>query len=447
MAMSEYHRRSFFRRAGLGAAAAAAWPTESRARAAEVNDKIVVGTIGCGGQGSALARNFAGRTDNVVMAYTCDPDRLRAEKAAAEVESRTGSRPKVVQDLRKVLDDKRVDAVVVATPDHWHAPAGIMACDAGKHVYVEKPCAHNVREGRLLVEAARRNQVVVQHGTQSRSNSFIAGGIQMLREGIVGDVLVAKAWNIQRRRNIGHAQPGDPPPHVDYDLWVGPAEWEPFQENRFHYNWHWTYNFGCGGSGGDGPHEIDYARWGLGVETHPSQAAALGGIYYFDDDRDHCDTQMAVFEYPGDGSVGSRRQFIYEQRLWSTSYPYNVDAGAEFYGTEGRMFLSKRGKLQVYDERNRRIDNPQPKEPPQLVDSHIGDFLDAIRTERRPQADIEVGHLSVTLGNLANIATRVQRTLHFDPETEQLIGDGEAAALLSRPYRQGGHWAIPEGVS
>jgi hypothetical protein len=288
--------------------------------------------------------------------------------------------------------------------------------------------------------------VVVQHGTQSRSSQFIADGIQMLRERIIGDVLVAKAWNIQRRSNIGHAKPTDPPPHVDYDLWVGPAEWEPYQENRFHYHWHWTYNFGCGGSGGDGPHEIDYARWGLGVETHPSRAAALGGIYYFDDDRDHCDTQMAVFEYPGDGSVGSQRQLIYEQRLWSTSYPYNVDSGAEFYGTEGRMFLSKRGKLEVYGDRNRRIENPRPKEPPQLVGNHIQDFFDAIRTGRRPRADIEIGHRSATLGHLANIATRTQRTIHFDPDTEQIMGDDEASALLSRKYRQGGHWAIPRGA-
>jgi hypothetical protein len=156
---------------------------------------------------------------------------------------------------------------------------------------------------------------------------------------------------------------------------------------------------------------------------------------------------MAVFEYPGDGAVGSQRQLIYEQRLWSTNFPYNVDSGAEFYGTEGRMFLSKRGKLEVYGDRNRRIDNPRPKEPPQLAGNHIQDFLDAIRTGRRPTADIEIGHLSATLGHLANIATRVQRTLHFDPKTEQIASDDEATRLLSRKYRDGGHWAIPKGVT
>jgi hypothetical protein len=167
---------------------------------------------------------------------------------------------------------------------------------------------------------------------------------------------------------------------------------------------------------------------------------------YFDDDRDHCDTQMAVFDYPGDGTVGTQRQLMYEQRLWSTNYPYNVDSGAEFYGTAGKMFLSKRGKLEVYGDRNARIDNPQPKEPPQVAGNHIQDFFDAIRTGRPPAADIEVGHLSATLGHLANIATRTQRTLHFDPNTERITGDEEASALISRTYREGGHWAIPDGA-
>ena len=427
-------RRTFLRRSGTAGLTIVA---ASAVRTFAANEQLAVGLIGCGGRGMSFHGTVAG------VRYVCDPDRKRLAQAA----ERFGvPEDRAVTDLRRILDDKSVDCVFIATPDHWHAPAGIMACDAGKHAYVEKPCSHNVREGRLLVEAARRNDVVVQHGTQSRSSQFIANGIQMLREGIIGDVLVAKAWNIQRRRNIGHSQPTDPPPHVDYDLWVGPAEWEPYRENRFHYHWHWTYNFGGGGSGGDGPHEIDYARWGLGVERHPSRAAALGGIYYFDDDRDHCDTQMAVFEYPGEDPVGTRRQLIYEQRLWSTNYPHNVDSGAEFYGTEGMMFLSKRGKLEVLGERNRPIDNPQPKEPPQLVGNHVLDFFDAIRTGRRPTADVEIGHLSATLGHLANIATRVRRTIHFDPATERIAGDDEASALLSRKYRQGGHWAIPKGV-
>ncbi|MCL4204788.1 MAG: Gfo/Idh/MocA family oxidoreductase [Pirellulaceae bacterium] len=434
--MSNSNRRSFLKHTAAASAGAAAWAWTGGLHAAGANERLTVGIIGCGGRGAGLAEEFAGLAN---VAYVCDPDESRRRRAQEKVQAQHA-----VADLRRILDDKSVDAVVIATPEHWHAPAAILACDAGKHVYVEKPCSHNVREGRLLVEAARRNKRVVQHGTQSRSNPFIAGAIQMLREGVIGDVLVAKAWDIQRRANIGRDKPSDPPPGVDYDLWVGPAEFVPYQANRFHYHWHWWYNFGVGGLGGDGPHEIDYARWGLGVETHPTTVAGLGSKYYFDDDQEYPDTGTVVFEWPGDGQVGHKRQFIFELRIWSTNYPYNVDSGAEFYGTKGKMFLSKRGKLEILDEGNKRID-AKPKAPPQLL-GHAADFLDAIKTGRHPNAEIEIGHLSTTLIHLGNLAMRVGRSLNFDPHTEQIIGDEQANALLSRKYRQGGHWAVPRGV-
>ncbi len=430
--MTEPNRRSFLRQAA--AASAGAWTGSGQAAGA--NDRLTVGIIGCGGRGAGLAAECA-RLANV--AYVCDPDESRRLRVQEKVQA-----PHAVADLRRILDDQSVDAVVIATPEHWHAPAAILACDAGKHVYVEKPCSHNVREGRLLVEAARRNRRVVQHGTQSRSNPFVAGAIQMLREGVIGEVLVAKAWDVQRRVSIGRGTPEDPPPGVDYDLWVGPAEFLPYQANRFHYHWHWWYNFGVGGLGGDGPHEIDYARWGLGVETHPTAVAGLGGKYYFDDDQEYPDTGTVVFEWPGDGKVGHRRQMIFELRIWSTNHPFQVDSGAEFYGTRGKMFLSKRGKLEILDERNRPIE-AQPKNPPQLL-GHVADFLDAIKTGRPPNAGIETGHLSTTLVHLGNLALRLGRSLRFDPRTEQIPGDEQANALLSRKYRAGGHWAIPRGV-
>lgn len=375
------------------------------------------------------------------IACVCDPDESRRRQVQEKVRAR-----QAVADLRRVLDDKTIDAVVVATPDHWHAPAAILACEAGKHVYVEKPQSHNLRESRLLLDAARRNKVVVQHGTQSRSDPLIAGAVQMLREGVIGEVLVAKAWNIQRRGSIGHEQPGDPPPGVDYDLWVGPAEFVPFQKNRFHYNWHWWYNFGTGDIGNDGAHEIDYARWGLGVEGLPATAMALGGKYLYDDDQQFPDTATCALEWPGDGQVGSRRQLIFEMRLWSTNYPFNCDSGAEFYGAAGRMMISKRGKVEVYGERDRPIDDAQPKEPPQLARSHQADFLDAIRTGRPPTADVAYGHDSVALIHLANAAVRLGRSLRLDVKTEQVLGDEEANRLLGRAYREGGHWAVPRRV-
>jgi predicted dehydrogenase len=434
--MTDANRRSFLKHTVAASAGAAAWAWTGGIRAAGANERVTVGIIGCGGRGAGLAEEFAGLAD---VAYVCDPDESRRGQTQEKVRAQHA-----VADLRHILDDKSVDAVVIATPDHWHAPTAILACEAGKHVYVEKPCSHNVREGRLLVEAARRHQRVVQHGTQSRSNPFIAKAIQMLREGVIGDVLVAKAWDIQRRVNIGRGTPSDPPPGVDYDLWVGPAEFVPFQANRFHYHWHWWYNFGVGGLGADGPHEIDYARWGLGVETHPTTVAGLGGKYYFDDDQEYPDTGTVVFEWPGDGQVGHKRQLIFELRIWSTNYPFNVDSGAEFYGTKGKMFLSKRGKLEILDEGNKPI-TAQPKDPPQLL-GHAADFLDAIQTGRQPNAEIEIGHLSATLIHLGNLAMRVGRSLHFDPRTEQILGDDDANQRLGRHYRQEGHWAIPKGV-
>jgi predicted dehydrogenase len=433
--MDRNTRREFLKTStALGMAVAS---STAAGQAYAASEEIGIGLIGCGRRSEAYVEHLTG------VRSISDPDKHHLAQAAKAFGI---SEKGVVTDFRKILDDPSIDAVFVATPDHWHAPAAILACEAGKHVYVEKPCSHNVREGRLLLDAARRNNVVVQVGLQSRSCDFIGGAIQKLQEGIIGKVLSAKAWNIQQRKNIGHAKPSDPPAYVDYDLWVGPAPWVPFQENRFHYNWHWWRNFGTGGSGGDGPHEIDYARWGLGVTMHPSRIVALGDKFYFDDDRDFCDTQTAVFEYQGDDKVGDRRQLIYEQRLWSTNYPHNVDSGVEFYGTQGQMFLSKRGKLEILGGRNRKIDSQLVKPRPDPLGAHIQNFFDAIRTGQRPNADIEIGHLSATLGHLANLATRIGRSIQLDPETEKILGNQQAGVLLSRTYREGGHWAIPQGV-
>jgi predicted dehydrogenase len=427
--MSKSSRRTFLKAAAAGVATVG-WA--ARARAASANERIRVGLIGCGTRGSV----YYDWVD-----YVCDPDRQRLGDAAKRAGVDTAH---AVTDMRRILDDKDIDAVVIAAPDHWHAPAAILACEAGKHVYVEKPCSHNFRESQLLVEAARRNNVVVQHGTQQRSRPFTIDAIASLRDGIIGDVLVAKAWNIQHRGSIGHGQPTTAPPGVDYEQWVGPAEMVPYQENRFHKDWHWWYNFGTGDIGNDGAHEIDYARWGLGVDTLPSKVSAVGGKYYYDDDQEFPDTATCTLEYPGDGQTGHRRQLIFEMRLWSRNYPWNCDSGVEFYGTKGQMFFSKRGKIRVLGEKNEVIH--EGKKPDNEKFHHFDDFVDAIRNSRRPSADILEGHRSVAIVHLSNIALRAGRSLDFDPRTETILGDPEASALLSRTYRQGGHWAIPNGV-
>lgn len=431
--MTKPSRRKFIHSgAAIGLSAVA---YSSVARAAANGARPVIGFVGCGGRSRGLLKTF--RRDAIV-AWACDPD----EKHAKEFQQSSGAK-QVTGDLRRVLDDQAVDAIVVATPDHWHAPAAIMACDAGKHVYVEKPCSHNFREGQLLVQAARKNKVVVQHGTQSRSNSMIAGAIQMLREGIIGDVLISKGWNVQRRRNIGHAGAASPPANVDYDTWVGPAELMPFQSNRFHYDWHWWHNFGTGDIGNDGTHEIDMARWGLGVEGLPSTASAMGGKFYFDDDQQFPDTATCAFQWPGDGKVGQQKQLIFEMRIWSRNYPHNCDTGVEFYGTKGMMFVSKRGKLSVWDDSNKLIPNPTPKQKPELARNHQVDFLEAITTGRTPAAEIAIGHDSCSLVHLANISLRTGRSLKVDPQQQTIKDDSEATTLLGRRYRADGHWSVP----
>ena len=430
-------RRTFLQRsAALGLVATAGARAASAAAVAGANERFVVALIGCGPQGKNVGTAFA-TLPNVEIAAVCDPDGTRAGEAKAALKA-GGS----VADLRRVVDDKRIDAVIIATPDHWHAPAAIMACEAGKHVYLEKPCSHSLREGRLLLDTARRRSVVVQHGTQSRSNPFVADAVQMVREGAIGEVLVAKAWNVQKRATIGRLRPSEPPPGVDYDLWVGPAPFAPFQANRFHYNWRWWRRFGNGDVGNDGMHELDYARWGLGVDALPTSIAGLGGKYLMEDDQEFPDTATLVFEYAGDGPKQNSRQLIFEMRLWSNTYPHNCDGGAEFYGTKGQLFVSKRGKVELRDDKNKPVEI-KPRTVPNPIAEHAADFLDAIRQGRRPNADIEEAYRSTALVHLGNTAVQLGRGLKFDQATNRTVGDAEADRLLDGTYRDG-HWAVPK---
>jgi predicted dehydrogenase len=433
------NRRQFMQQASTTLVAAAALRARRATADPGDDEKLTVGLIGCGGRGVHDAGLFQA-VSGVEIGYVCDVDegrRLAAAKSLG-VDAR-----QAVSDMRRVLDDRAVAAVIVATPDHWHSPAAILACHAGKHVYVEKPISHNLREGRLLVEASNRSGALVQHGTQSRSTTTTIEAVKLLRGGIIGDVLAAKCWNIQRRGSIGHGQDTQPPAGLDYDNWVGPAPLIPYRTNRVHNRWTMWYHFGAGDMGNDGVHDIDYTRWGLGVDTHPSYISATGGKYVVVDDSEFPDTQQVTFEYPGDGKPASRRMLVYEQRLWSTNYPHNCDSGAEFYGTKGQMFLSRRGKLQVLDDQNRPVKLPAELEP-QDDAAHVRNFCDAIRTGAKLNADALTGHLSTSLCHLGNIATRLGRSLRFDPDAEQILNDPAANALVHREYRE--HWGTPRGV-
>lgn len=425
-------RRAFAARA---AATAVVAPLLAAAGARAANDKVVVGVIGLGGQGRAHVAGLAA-LPNVEVASLCDVDAGRLEAAG-----QLAPRARLVDDLRRILDDRGVDAVSIATPDHWHVPAALLALAAGKHVYVEKPCSHNVREGRWLVDAVARTGLVLQHGTQSRSSPFIQAAMRLLRDGVIGTVQVAKAWNVQERPSIGRELPGTPPAGFDYDTWLGTAPACAFQKNRHHYTWHWWYDFGTGDAGNDGVHELDIARWGLGVDTHPAQVVAVGGKYAYDDDQQFPDTMTAVFDYPGDGAVGHRRQLVFEMRLWSRYYPHNISNGNEFLGSAGRMLLTKRGKLEVFDDRGRPLEIDGPKPEAVGLRQHQANFIDAIRSGGPLHADALTGHLSASLPHLANLACRTGRGLRFDPARESIEGDAEAGRLLGRSYRE--HWSRP----
>jgi predicted dehydrogenase len=438
--MTEHvNRRQFLGSAAAGLVAATAVSDSHAFAGTSASDKLVVGLIGCGGRGLHVADLFR-RTANIEVAFVSDVDESRRQSATKNLGVESG---RAVDDFRKILDDKSVDAVIVATPDHWHSPASILACHAGKHVYVEKPISHNIREGRLLVDSSERNKVRVQHGTQNRSTAMMIEAVKLLRDGVIGDVLVAKCWNIQQRGTIGRGQDTDPPAGFDYDNWVGPAPMVPYRTNRVHNRWTWWYHFGTGDMGNDGVHDIDYTRWGLGVDTHPNKVSALGGKFMHDDDQEFPDTQQVTFEYAGDGKPNARRLLVYEMRLWSTNYPHNCDSGAEFYGSKGQMFLSRRGKIEVRGERNVPVEvSIRPESQNDLA--HVGNFCDAIRSDAKLNADALTGHLSTSLCHLGNIATRLGRSLTFDPHKEQIVGDDEANTLVRREYRQ--HWGTPQGV-
>jgi len=438
--MTESHvdRRSFLEQAA-GAAAVTATLAAGTAATAADDPVVTIGFIGCGGMGSNHLRSLVGRRD-VRLAYVCDVDSQRLAAAVKQAENAGQKTPQAVADLRRVLDDKAVQAVFIATPDHWHAPAAILAAKAGKHVYVEKPCSHNLREGRLMIEAARQNKIVMQVGTQSRSTAHVMKAMEHLQAGAIGKVIAAKAWNSQRRGSIGRAQPSNPPSHLDFDLWLGPTPERPYQSNLLHGIWRWWYDFGAGDIGNDGIHDIDIARWGLGVTTHPSRIAALGGKYVFDDDQQWPDTQYVVYEWPAETAGGQTRQLTFEQRIWSPYVQEGFENGDAYYGTEGMLILGKSGGFKVYGPRNKLIDSVDSGSP-DLV-AHHNNFFACMKSGARPAADIEINHLSTALCHLGNIATRTGRVIHFDPAKEQVVGDEPAQAMIRRDYRAG-HWAAP----
>ncbi len=421
------------RRVFVGAATAGLLAGQRRAFAA--NDQANIAVIGVGGRGRSLLGNLLS-LDGAKVTHICDTDTASIERAQALIQKANAAAPKVFGDMRDVLADPSVDAVVVATPDHWHGPATILACNAGKDVYVEKPASHNIREGRLMVDAARHNKRIVQVGTQSRSRPSTVRAIEFVKSGKIGQVLCAKAWNIQLRDNIGHKEDGPVPDGVDYDTWLGPAPWIPFNENRFHYKWHWHWHFGTGDAGNDGAHQMDIARWALG-ESFPTSASGMGRKLFFDDDQQTPDTMNITFDYKD-------KSLIWEMRIWNPYGMEGIDNGVGVYGTEGAVHIGRWNRVwgyKVFDAKGKELSFDKETSP---TEGHMENFLASIRSRKLPHADIGEGHLSAIHCHLANIVSRVNRTVSFDAENEVIKNDPEANLYVKRRYRT--HWATPKGV-
>jgi predicted dehydrogenase len=440
------------------------------------NDRVVLASIGIRGQGNALKRGFA-RLDNVEIKTLCDVD---ANLFAARVQDERLKevprfKPGTVQDLRRVLDDKDVDGVIVATPNHWHALATIWALQAGKHVYVEKPASHTVWEGRKMVEAARRYNKLVQVGTMNRSRPVVIQAIDFLRSGGIGDVYMARGLCFKPRPSIGRyadgpLKPGDKfrlnlessdyePAYddsylskVDYDLWLGPAPKRAFNPNRFHYNWHWHWDFGNGDTGNQGPHQFDIARWGLAKQEHPVRISSSGGLFgYGETSQETPSVHTTMFEY-GDGKV-----LEFATRGTYTNEEGTQRIGNLFYGTKGWLWIDGDGRSwQSYLGRKEEkgpgasVTASEGGSDPRVLTStetpHYQNFVDAIRAgdKAKLRCDIEEGHLSSALPHLANISYRLGRRLVFDGAKEAFVADAEADRLLTRPYRA--PFVIPDKV-
>jgi predicted dehydrogenase len=490
-------RREFISRGAAGIAASSALITSSKASSYAnilgANDTINIAIIGIRGQGGGHIRNYA-KMKNVKITYVVDVDENLFERRQDEVEKIAGYRPKGQWDMRKVFEEKDVDAVSIASPNHWHALATIWAAQAGKHVYVEKPSTHNVFEGRKMVEAARKYNVLVEVGFQNRSRISTNMGMKFLHDGKLGEIYMARGLCFKPRASIGKYPDGPMKEgekyrlnletnsyqtaytkkyldKVHYDMWLGPAPKRPFNRNRFHYNWHWHWEYGNGDTGNQGPHQFDIARWGLNKDEYPVKIRSFGGYFAYDSSQETPNTQTSIFEY-ADGKIlefGTRGLltnpegvFIPDLKITSqgevisTTKARPAKIGNLFFGSEGWMQMDSGGNWQTFFGRK---NEPGPTsdatgeekyDPSSLVGTggggHFNNFIASLRSGKQTDltCDIEVGHLSSALPLIANVSYRLGRDIKFDGKKEKFVNDKEADKMLTREYRD--PYVVPDKV-
>ena len=436
--MDSLSRRAFVDKTALAALAAGSLgsPFIRSVRAGEpgANDKIRLGLIGCGGMGQGDLKCFF-LNPEIDCAVICDVDDAQIAKGVAICEEKRGKKPDTVKDFRRVLDRKDVDVVLIATPDHWHALPAVLACQAGKDVYVEKPLAKTIDEGRAMVEAAKRHNRVVQMGSQWRSCPHIIEAAELIRSGKLGKVSLARAWAfLDWLPSIGKVADCPPPAGVDYDFWLGPAPQRPFNPNRFHFNFRWFWDYAGGLMTDWGVHLINMVSMGLPDEA-PKSVTSCGGKYILDDDSETPDSQVTVYDFPS-------CQLIWEHRAGLNNGLNSRPWGVEWHGTEGNLILNDTGwdlvtepKRAKTPSQRKHADGSDPRAP------HVRNFIDCVKSRQQPVLNLDIGHRVSTLAHLGNIAYRTGQKIVWDGVNEKVVGSSEADKLVGVKYRQ--PWSLP----
>ena len=438
-------RRTFIKKASSGAFALSlggmlpAFSAKSYQNIVGANEKIRVACMGVNSRGLAVGKNFA-LQKNCEVLHVCDVDSHAADICIEAIGKIQTNKPKATPDFRNALEDKDLDALIVTAPDHWHAPAALLACSAGKHVYLEKPCSHNPNEGEMLVKSAEKHKRVLQMGNQRRSWPNVAGAIAELHAGVIGRPYFAKTWYTNNRPSIGIGKETAVPEWLNYDLWQGPAPRKAYKDNLIHYNWHWFWHWGTGEALNNGTHMIDLARWGLNVE-YPTKVNSTGGRYMYQDDWQTPDTQVINLEFENKSMISWEGRSCNGKSIEANS------VGIIFYAEQGSMVIESGNSYKIYDLKNNlvkevknnfTVDARNLSDPSQNLDAlHILNFFDGIRLGTKLNSDIVSGHQSTLLVQLGNISQRVGRSLAINPTNGHILNDKAAMKFWSREYEKG----------
>lgn len=444
----ELSRRNFLKKTVAAGSVAVVAPTIIPAKAFGANDRINAAVLGVNGRGKSHIKSLMVQK-NVQVTTLCDPD-MNIMKARQKSFKETYNKDVALeQDLRRVMDNKDIDVVSIATCNHWHALATIWACQAGKDVYVEKPGSHNIWEGRKMVEATRKYDRIVQHGVQLRSSPAVNEAIELIRDGYIGKVYMARGLVFRMRGDIGDKGFSPVPEGIDYDLWTGPAPKRPFSRNLVHYNWHWHWDYGNGDVGNQGIHETDLCMWGLDVGL-PTKITSMGGKFLWDDCKEVPEVLTSIYNYPDEDKI-----IQFEVRPWYTNSEDGATVGNIFYGDKGIIVVDGYDKYKSYLGKDRTPGKSGDDGAPSAsgmdrgaggTDGHFANFIEAVRTHDSSilNGPVETAHLSSGLAHLGNIAYKLGKVLTFNPKSETFVNDPEADEMLTRNYR--GDFVVPDKV-